>query len=435
MLYCLLCSVLHRTSTPQSLQLSRTLHEPHSKTTNSSWSPTSPYARGMLLPLDMFQPVHVKGTGYLKSFPSCPFPHIHFGQTYRKQDSIIVLPSFGVNMAVAQAPSIYHHYLASHSTPSSPSSSHSSRHDVNSLKYTFSPPLVECCACDDISRQTWGKTCHSEDYNDSRYPYERQASCMKSVYDGKHDNRYDHRNAYRHRREMQQSRERSRPPLLNGPNNHLREATSGPLLPPISFNPLAHGNDPIAVQEPVLNKGDTHKLPRKYPRSDARILAKACDGNRCAFPSCEQTLSATRDDVTLARALSTNDTGKSRTKPRALSLGGSLCSKLPNVARSSTMPAAGQLQKPLHRKTGSRELRHIAGSLPIKRDCDPWVDQIIQATQCADSYPSTDTRSLRCPGRPRLWLDATRNEAGIEKAVRVTTFVIPLAMTEICSSK
>ena len=62
----------------------------------------------------------------------------------------------------------------------------------------------------------------------------------------------------------------------------------------------------------------------------------------------------------------------------------------------------------------SKGLGRSAGSLSLKKR--PWFDQIVE-TGSRKSAGSENVNLTQGPGKPRLWIDATRSEEGIEEAV------------------
>ena len=144
------------------------------------------------------------------------------------------------------------------------------------------------------------------------------------------------------------------------------------------------------------------------------------DSNCCAFPVCESDASSAEDGANRTGAPIKEYGAIINTKPRALSLGEDLQSGSSKICKSYGKPVSVPLRNGLHRTTGSRELRRGAGSPQVNKDCAPWVEQIIRATERAGSHQPDPPR----PGKARLWIDATRNGVKVAEAVSQAAFTI-----------
>lgn len=288
----------------------------------------------------------------------------------------------------------------------------------------FSSPLAECYARDEISgrKTTIGSGYKSEGNVGGQVEDGQKTALFDPLLRTKFEQKFDSRTLHpdnKKRGSEPRYRELSAQKFFSA---SLKREASRPLLSPISFTP------PTDVSEASDSTGSCFDDERTDMRRQSNIHSPAAaslvvqDSNRCPFPISDPEIFKTEDIVSTKKAAVERLHAMSVTnKPRAMSLGEGLRSTSPDISQFYQEPPGSQHQKSLHRTTGSRELRRSAGSHQAGRDCTPWVDQIIRATECAGSYQvNHDTNSYGPPrrhGRPRLWLDASKNEERIEEAV------------------
>jgi len=203
-------------------------------------------------------------------------------------------------------------------------------------------------------------------------------------------------------------------PRIPHPSVTVRSAVEKPLLSPIIFNAMTEPSDASDSTEEGSYDLESDNKPTTY------IPPERASENRCPFPQYEDhtVRSDTFKDTTPAISWSSPRIDIS-TRRRSMSLGDDCASTSPEKRELDSETPRSLLAR--RRATaGSKELRRSAGSLSLKKDCAPWVDQIIQATKCAGSYQSYGSvnGSNGVPrGRPRLWLDATNKDHGTAEAV------------------
>ena len=321
-------------------------------------------------------------------------------------------------MAVIHPPTMYSHGLANHSTPSFSSTSRSSHQDVNSLKHTFSSPLAECYARDELL----GRTSSLESsYRPQSNGYDEQQHQQRTdwlhatpevdgaIEMGPSKVPFDEKSG-------QSDRRRNEPTVPRTCPTTLTRDTSRSLLSPISFTPPTGHSEISNTAGPHSNNEHTDSTLQKTCYRAVTNPIVVTDSNRCVFPNCELNRWSTEAEEAATEKLNS----KSTIKPRALSLGEGLRSKSTCVSPSHAVQDGSQLRKTLHKTTGSRELRQSAGSVPLNRDCAPWVNQIIRATRCAGSYHPQQASGSYGPSRnsrPRLWIDAHKDDERMEEAV------------------
>lgn len=321
-------------------------------------------------------------------------------------------------MAIIHAPTMYSHGLSNYSTPSFSSTSYSSRQDVNSLKHMFSFPSAERYARDEIlGRASSLESSHRLQSNEDDKHQHRQRidwlHAMPEVEDaiklGSSKAPFVDKSGQTDCRQHEPTVPRTCPTTLTRDN-------SRPLLSPISFTPPADPGELSDTAGPRSNNEHTDGPHRKTLYRAVTNPLAVTDSNRCVFPNCELNRWNTEDEEPATEKFN----GKSSIKPRALSLGEGLRLKSTCVTPSHVVQDGSQLRKTLHKTTGSRELRQSAGSVPVSRDCAPWVNQIIRATRCAGSYQPQQTSGDHGPprnSRPRLWIDGHKDDESIEEAV------------------
>ena len=335
-------------------------------------------------------------------------------------------------MAVIHPPTMYSRGLANHSTPSFSSSSRSSHQDVNSLKHTFSSPLAECYARDELL----GRTSSLErSYRPQSNGYDEQQHQQRidwlhatpevdgAIEMGPSKVPFDEKSGQSDRRRHAPTVPGACSTTLTRDNLFTRHLCSKPtrdtsrsLLSPISFTlPTGHSELSNTAGPHSNNEHTDSTLQKTLYRAVTNPIV-VTDSNRCVFPNCELNRWSTEDE----EAATEKFNSKSTIKPRARSLGEGLRSKSACVSPSHAAQDGSQLRKTLHKTTGSRELRQSAGSVPLNRDCAPWVNQIIRATRCAGSYHPHQASGSHGPSRnsrPRLWIDAHKDDERMEEAV------------------
>ena len=198
------------------------------------------------------------------------------------------------------------------------------------------------------------------------------------------------------------------------PDQSTRNTRLKPLLSPIILTP------PTGVSDANDSTEDTpYDLAHDYePTMDpARTFV---DGNRCPFPPHKMN-AISNDCQDAARGESSLSLGSNRaTHRRSLSMVDSFVSTFPledDVGRRCQRNLFGDRRS----AAKSKELRRSAGSLSLKKNCGPWVGQIVEATKRAGSQQPHEighrsSNNLR--NKPRLRLDATNPEQGVAQAVR-----------------
>ncbi len=203
-------------------------------------------------------------------------------------------------------------------------------------------------------------------------------------------------------------------PRMPYPSATNRSTVEKPLLSPITFNAITEPSDASDSTE----DGSYGLEPDKKPTTDIPTIGAS--ENRCAFPQYEDYTvpSDTIQDATQATSWSTPRIDIS-TRRRSMSLGDNCGSTSPGKQELDRGNPRSLLAR--RRATaGSKELRRSAGSLSLKKDCAPWVDQIVKATKRVgfyQSYGSVNGSNSIAHGRPRLWLDATHKDQGTAEAV------------------
>ena len=197
-----------------------------------------------------------------------------------------------------------------------------------------------------------------------------------------------------------------------------RNTRPKPLLSPIILTP------PTGVSDTSDSTEDTpYDLAHNHePTMDpARTFV---DENRCPFPPHKM------------NAIS-NDCQDATRGESSLSLGSNIATHRRSLSMVenfvSTFPLEDDVGRRCHRNffgdrrsaAKSKELRRSAGSLSLKKNCGPWVDQIVEATKLAGAQQPHEighrsSNNLR--NKPRLWLDATNPEQGVAQAVRFHGF-------------
>ena len=373
--------------------------------------------------LDMSQLAPSRASNHAIS-PICPHFFLARGGFLCFLDHFI-LPAWSellIEMALAHASSVYSHGFANYSTTSFSSTSHSSRPDVNSLKHVFSSRLAECYARDEISGQ---RSCLKSGYknkgtDNGRVQYRQHVARIYPMPIVRCGRRLDPRTLHSDYTEHQSEYTQQEPSSPKAFSISLNRDALRPLLSPICFTPPTDASEASDPTGSRLHDEFTEAPCRKRIESPAAAPFDAEDSNRCSFPFCEPETSITRDRFSKRRLTTKYLETMSMIKPRAVSLGEGLRSSSTDDHHIYQEPHGGRPRKSLHRTTGSRELRRSAGSPQVNRDCAPWVDQIRRATEYASSYQpcqETNMRGLPRHGRPRLWLDATKNEGRIEEAV------------------
>ena len=324
-------------------------------------------------------------------------------------------------MALTHTSSIYGHAYANYSTPSFSSISQSSPHDVNSLKHMFSSPLAEYYARDRTSAL---RPSISSDYisvkGDHQIAHCRQPNIRLGTQPGP---KLEHRsNVHASKSNSKEQSDYSNQNLsLPEPSVLQRRYCLRPLLSPISFTPPTDASEASDSTDSPFHDERTDLPFRKNVHNTAATSIGTQDSNRCLFPVCKPEPFDVHDRVGRRRApMDKLDNSSLASKPRALSLGEGLRSKSSYDRHLEEEPRGGPTRHVLHRTTGSRELRRNAGSQRGVKDCAPWVDQIIRATEragCYQPYQATNTYGPPRHGKPRIWLDVTKNEERIEEAV------------------
>ena len=321
-------------------------------------------------------------------------------------------------MAVIQAPTMYSHGMANYSTPSFSSTSHSSCQDVNSLKHTFSSPLAECYARDEIlGRASSLESSYRLQSNEHDKQQHRQRvdwlhatpEVDDAIKVGPSKAPFGHKSG-------QPDRKRHEPTVPRTCPTTLTRDTTRSLLSPISFTPPTDPSELSDTAGSHFNNEHTNGPQRRTLYRAVTNPLDVTDSNRCVFPKCELNRWSTEDEEAATQKIN----GKSMIKPRALSLGEGLRLKSACVSPSRAVQDGSQLRRTLHKTAGSRELRQSADSVPASRDCTPWVNQIIRATRCAGSYQPQQTSGNHCPSRnsrPRLWIDGHKDDERMEEAV------------------
>ena len=317
-------------------------------------------------------------------------------------------------MAVIHSPTMYSHGLANYSTPSFSSTSHSSRQDVNSIKHTFSSPLAECYARDDIlvRASSLESNYRLQSNGDDKHPYRHRIDWLRATPEIGDDIKLGPSKVPFDDKSVQPDSRRHEPRAPRTCPTTLTRDSSRSLLSPISFTPPT---DPGELSDTAGSRSNNEHADRPRPKALNRAVTNplvVADINRCVFPSCDLSRWSPEDEAAATEDF--ND--KSTIKPRALSLGEGLRSMPTCVSPSHAVQYGSQLRKMLHKTTGSRELRQSAGSVPVSRDCAPWVNQIIRATRCAGSYQSGNHGPSR-NRKPRLWIDGHKDDERIEEAV------------------
>ena len=408
------------------LPLSCTLHEPHPM--------REPFPRGsphlhMLREECAFCRVCFNRSGQGRTFSThkisqciCIFPF---------SDSICISSFRGTwhnfsrtckaSMATLHAPNLYTHGPANYSTPSFSSTAYSSRQDVNSLKHVFSSPLAERYAQGELlGAPTTFDDGHGQERTISGKFRHRHPSSWFSSISRKSITSPSIRKLRSNSKEHQPESPRYKSPTSSVRVAPWEREISNPLLSPISFTCPAAVSDASGAVDPYARGKRPSKLYQKTAHSVLVSPLEATDGNRCVFPLCEFDPQSAQGDVSVNHAASKDIRSQGPTKSRALSLGNRLRPSSPCALPIDGDPDGVQLRKALHRTTASRELRRSAGSMPAGKDCGLWVDQIVRATRCAGSYQQhhdADSRGITRNGKPRLWLDATKNEERIQEAV------------------
>lgn len=187
-----------------------------------------------------------------------------------------------------------------------------------------------------------------------------------------------------------------------------------PLLSPITFNAMDEPSDASDSTEDGSYDLECNKKPTTH------IPLTRASENRCAFPHYEDypVPGDMIKDATQATSWSSPRIDVS-TRRRSMSLGDSCVStSLEEQELNGGNPRSLFARR--RATAGSKELRRSAGSLSLKRDCAPWVDQIVKATKRVgfyQSYGSVNGSNSIPHGRPRLWLDATHKDQGTAEAV------------------
>lgn len=199
---------------------------------------------------------------------------------------------------------------------------------------------------------------------------------------------------------------------------HPYEATRKPkqksLLSPIMLTP------PTVPRETSDSTGDSAYDLGSANMPSMRPPLFAANENRCAFPSYEEHSAPSTKVGASEEALPCSHRDDNPLRPWSVSLGeeraNSILRQEGKILGSNAPPLSHRLAT-----VESKEPRRSAGSLSLKTDCRPWVDQIVQATKRAGSYQpnaSFNGHSSTSRNRPRLWLNATKEEQGIAEAVK-----------------
>ncbi len=185
-----------------------------------------------------------------------------------------------------------------------------------------------------------------------------------------------------------------------------------PLLSPFTFNVMNQPRDASdSTEDGSYDLECDQKLIQPIP-------PERVSENRCAFPHYEDypVPRHTTKNATQATSWSLPRT-EVFTRRRSMSLGDNCASILAEKQKSDSGNPRSLLAR--RRATaGSKELRRSAGSLSLKKDCAPWVDQIVKATKrvgAYQSYGSVNGSNSIPPGRPRI--DATHKDQGPAEAV------------------
>lgn len=195
-----------------------------------------------------------------------------------------------------------------------------------------------------------------------------------------------------------------------------RSIVEKPLLSPITFNIMAQSSNASCSTEDGSYDHQCEMKPSTH------IPPDRASENRCAFPHYEDypVSSDTIKDTTHTTSTSLSSPQMDvSTRRRSMSLGDNCVSTLPEKQEMD----CGNPRSLLARRratAGSKELRRSAGSLSLKKDCAPWVDQIVKAKKRVgfyQSYGSVNGSNSTPHGRPRLWLDATNKDQGTGEAV------------------
>ena len=306
----------------------------------------------------------------------------------------------------------------------------------------YSSPLAECYARDEISGRKTTRGCgyQSEGNVGGKVEYGQHAAPLEPPLRTKFEHKFDPRTLHSENKGRQSDsmyREPNAPKLISAP---LKRDALRPLLSPISFTPPTDLSEASDSTGPCFNDEYTDMRHQSNIHSPAAASFVVQDSNHCPFPICDPEPYKTEETISTKKAaVERLDKMSVTNKPRAMSLGEGLRSTSPDIAQFYQEPQSIQHRKSLHRTTGSRELRRSAGLPQVSRDCAPWVDQIIRATERASSYqPYHDTNSYGPPrrhGRPRLWLDATKNEERIGEAVsRISHVPCTSILTSLCLS-
>lgn len=303
----------------------------------------------------------------------------------------------------------------------------------------FSSPLAECYARDKTSvfKPPIGSDCISVKGGHKTVHY-RQPDVRLGT---QPKPKFEHRsNAHAFK---SYSREQSDYPnqklSIPEPSASLRRNCLRPLLSPISFTPPTDASEASDSTDSRFHDECTDLPFRKNIHNTAATSIGSQDSNRCLFPVCKSEPFEVEDRVGTTRApMDRPDRPSLASKPRALSLGEGLQSNFSYDRHVDEEPRGGPARHALHRTTGSRELRRSAGSQQVGKDCAPWVDQIIRATERAGSYQAYQATNTYGPPRhakSRIWLDATKNEERIEEAVSLYSTYRLLYADEPCISK
>lgn len=188
-----------------------------------------------------------------------------------------------------------------------------------------------------------------------------------------------------------------------------------PLLSPITFNAV---NEPSDASDSTEDGSYDLECDKK-PITHIPLTTRASE-NQCAFPHYEDypVPSDPVKDATQATSWSSPRIDVF-TRRRSMSLGDN-CVSTPPEKQNLNCGNPRNLLARRRATAGSKELRRSAGSLSLKRDCAPWVDQILKATKRVgfyQPYGSVDGSNSIPNGRPRLWLDATYKDQGTAEAV------------------
>lgn len=314
-----------------------------------------------------------------------------------------------------------------------------SHQDSSIMKHKFSSPLAECYAYD--HGRDASSSCHDDDQGphppksdishnhphreeDARFP----RPFIKSWYEGKSPFKNENGLSFNlnnlHSEQETETRRISanlHKVLFNG--SKQEKATSRqkflgtererptntqtnkkPLLSPITFTSQADMSD--------TSDSTWESSYSLHSKHDSRLQppSKVSDGNRCKFPPSEGFDYLNKESMGERQLPYIRPRKKNASRGRSISLGEGLRSEL-RLGDRLESEAGNKVTNFAFKPGASKGLRRSAGSLSLKKR--PWIDQIVEAGSCKPAG-ITPTQG---PGKPRLWIDATRSEEGIEEAV------------------